>query len=76
MMCYMYVYTCRSLLAGNTAGTQGGGALMSVGCEHIHMELTQLVNNTSLDVGGAVKADADTLSVWLKSMGVFGNRCA
>ncbi len=49
---------------------------MSVGCEHIHMELTQLVNNTSLDVGGAVKADADTLSVWLKSMGVFGNRCA
>ena len=71
----LYLCTiCRSLLAGNTAGTQGGGAVIGVGCSHIHMEQTQLINNTSLDVEGAIKADADTLSVWLKSMNISRNR--
>lgn len=61
-------------ISSNWAGLQGGGAVSCVACELAVFNNTSFEDNTSLDVGGVLRADADTKAVAMQYVQASRNR--
>lgn len=64
-----------TVIEGNKAGLQGGGAITCIDCQHLEMKEVDLLNNSAEELGGAVKvAGSQVYSVWLDQVQAHGNR--
>lgn len=64
-----------TVIEGNKAGLQGGGAITCIDCQHLEMKTVDLLNNSAEELGGAVKvAGSQVYSVWLDQVQAHGNR--
>lgn len=64
-----------TIMEGNKAGLQGGGAVTCTDCQHLEMKEVNLLNNSAQELGGAVKVTGSQVySVWLDQVQAHGNR--
>lgn len=62
-----------TVIEGNKAGLQGGGAITCIDCQHLEMKEVDLLSNSAEELGGAVKvAGSQVYSVWVNQVQAHG----